>query len=162
MQFGCISLKQRLLLDGNRRAHPIALKSSHPKRILVADETPSSRELLRVFLEHVMKRDGGCEVCEARDGVEAVAMARAIQPDLVLLNVELPRLDGYAAVREMRLDASLKNRSIVALTETPQTSDEERMHAAGFTGYITKPLVLQEFSWHLAELLPPDFVPQGK
>jgi CheY-like chemotaxis protein len=119
------------------------------KRVLVADENACSRELLRILLEHE-----GCEVSESSDGLQAVAMARMTLPDLILLDLDLPYLDGYAAVREMRRDAQLKTRSIVALTDSSPNSDHDRLREAGFTGDITKPLVLRVLSERLSQLLP--------
>jgi CheY-like chemotaxis protein len=118
------------------------------KRVLVADEKATSRELLRILLEHE-----GCEVSEASDGLQAVAMARATLPDLVLLDLRLPELDGYAAVRAMRCDARLKSRSIVALTEMTPGANRDQLRQAGFTGYISKPVVLRELSGQLSQLL---------
>jgi CheY-like chemotaxis protein len=115
--------------------------------VLVADPSASSRELLRVLLEYE-----GWQVSEASDGQQAVAMARAAQPDLVLLDLELPCLDGYAAVRAMRLDARLKNRCFVALTANSQQND--RLEHAGFSDYITKPVLWGELSGKLSKLLP--------
>ena len=118
------------------------------KRVLVADHQGNSRELLRILLEHE-----GCEVAEARDVREAVAMARSTLPDLILLDLRLPGLDGCATAREMRRDRRLKNRSIVALTGSPGDDDVERLHAAGFSGEIAKPIVVKEFNGKLSELL---------
>jgi CheY-like chemotaxis protein len=117
------------------------------KRVLVADENANSRELLRILLEHE-----GCEVSEASDGLQAVALARKTLPDLIFLDLNLPELDGYAAVREMRLDGRLKSRSIVAMTEVVRSNDRERTEEAGFTSYIAKPLVFSRVSGQLAEL----------
>jgi CheY-like chemotaxis protein len=119
------------------------------KKVLVADQQPSSRELLRILLEHE-----GCEVSEASDGLQAVALARATLPDLVLLDLALPELDGYAAASAMRHDAKLKGRSIVALTESVPNCDSDRLREAGFTGFIAKPVVLRSLIAHLALLLP--------
>lgn len=116
------------------------------KRVLVADEKANGRELLRILLEHE-----GCEVSEARDGVEAIEVARTTLPDVIFLDLELPRMDGYAVVREMRRDVRLKSRSIVALTET-RSDDGDRLNEAGFTTFIAKPVVLRTISGQLAEL----------
>jgi CheY-like chemotaxis protein len=122
----------------------------HSNRVLIADENAKSRELLRILLEHQ-----GCEVLEASDGLQAVKMARAMLPDLVLLDLKLPRLNGYAAMRTMRSYAQLKNRSIMALAEGRPGSDGGLLRDAGFTGYITKPVVLRELSGQIARLLTP-------
>jgi CheY-like chemotaxis protein len=118
------------------------------KRVLVADGQPNSRELLRILLEHE-----GCEVSEAANGLQALDLARATLPDLVLLDLSLPELDGYAAARAMRHDARLKGRSIVALTESVRYNEPERLLAAGFTGSIAKPVCLRSLSAQLARLL---------
>jgi CheY-like chemotaxis protein len=118
------------------------------KRVLVADEQPHSRELLRILLENE-----GCEVTEASDGLQAVEIACETLPDLVVLELELPRIDGYAVVRAMRHDSRLKGRAIVALTECLTGNDGDRLHEAGFTGFITKPLFGRVLRGQLAQLL---------
>jgi two-component system, cell cycle response regulator DivK len=118
------------------------------KRILIADDKPSSRELIRTLLEHE-----GYEISEAADGQEAVEMARASPPDLILLDIQMPRLDGYAAVREMRRDERMKNLPIVALTASARHSDRDRVFEAGFSAYITKPVSLRLLRDELTRLL---------
>ena len=113
------------------------------KRVLIADEQAHSRELLRILLEHE-----GCEVSEASDGVEAVEIARATLPDMVLLDLELPSLDAFMAAGELRLH----HRPIVAMTGSSRSSDEHGLEEAGFTGHITKPVVMRGFGLQLAEL----------
>jgi two-component system cell cycle response regulator DivK len=118
------------------------------KRILVADDKASSRELIRTLLEH-----DGYEISEAEDGREAVDIARATLPDLILLDIQMPRLDGYAAVREMRLDERLHSVPIVALTASAMHSDRDRVFEAGFSAYITKPVSLRVLRDELTRLL---------
>ncbi len=121
---------------------------SAPKRILVADDKASSRELLRTVLEH-----SGYEVFEAADGVEALDVARSIHPDLILLDLQMPRLDGFGTVRAMRLDESLKHVPIAALTASAMQSDRDRVLSAGFDAYVTKPVSLSVLRGELARLL---------
>ncbi len=104
-------------------------------RILVADDNAASRELLREVLESM-----GCEVLEAVDGREAVERAREGAPGLVLVDIQMPRLDGYGVLRELRGDAQLQPVRVVALTAFAMQGDRERALAAGFDGYITKPV----------------------
>ena len=122
--------------------------SPRARRVLVGDENAHSRELLRILLEHQ-----GCEVSEAADGRQAVAMAHAMVPDLVLLDLELPDLGGYAALLEMRRDERLKGSSIAALTPNVWDGDDDQLREAGFSGYITKPVFLRVLSCQLAQLL---------
>lgn len=118
------------------------------KKILVADDKESSRELMRTLLEHV-----GYEIFEAVDGLDALDVARATLPDLILLDIQMPRLDGYGAVREMRRDEKLKDLPIVALTASAMHTDREKILNAGFTAYITKPVSLATLRKELASLL---------
>lgn len=118
------------------------------KKILIADDKPSSRELIRTLLEYA-----GYEIYEAADGQEAVEVARATLPDLILLDIHMPRLDGYGAVREMRQDDRLKYLPIVALTASAMHTDRDRILKAGFTAHITKPVNLAVLGEELARLL---------
>ena len=118
------------------------------KKILVADDKASSRELIRTLLEHA-----GYEVCEAIDGVEAIEKAREESPDLILLDIHMPRLDGYATVEEMRSVDSLRSLPIIALTASAMRGDHDKAIRAGFTGYITKPVSLTALRSEIEKLL---------
>lgn len=104
-------------------------------KILVADDNPASRELIREVLEM-----SGYDVLEASDGREAVHQARNGAPDLVLVDIQMPRLDGYGVLRELRADPRLSDMPVVALTAFAMQGDRERAMDAGFDGYITKPV----------------------
>ncbi len=118
------------------------------KKVLIADDKASSRELIRTVLEYA-----GYEVYEAADGQEAIEIARATLPDLILLDIHMPRLDGYGAVREMRRADRLKNIPIVALTASAMHADRDRIMKAGFTAHITKPVNLAVLREEVARLL---------
>jgi len=119
------------------------------RRVLVGDENARSRELLRILLEHQ-----GCEVSEAANGAQAIAMAHEMVPDLVLLDLELPDLGGYAALLEMRRDERLRSSAIAALTPSVWDGGDEEMREAGFSGCITKPVFLRVLTSQLAQLMP--------
>lgn len=102
--------------------------------ILIADDRPSSRELLRTVLERA-----GYAVVEAEDGEEALAHARSGEPSLILLDLQMPRLDGYAVLEQLRSDERLRNIPVLALTASAMRGDRERILAAGFTDYLAKP-----------------------
>lgn len=104
-------------------------------RILVADDNAVSRELVREILE-----GAGHEVLEAADGPDALQKARAIVPDLLLLDIQMPGLNGYAVLDELRRDARLDALRVLALTAYAMDKDRERALAAGFDAYITKPV----------------------
>ena len=105
------------------------------KTILVADDSAVSRELVREALEEI-----GYRVIEAADGREALAVALESAPDLALLDIRMPVLDGYATVRAMREDPRLAAVPVLALTAFAMRGDEEKAASAGFDGYLTKPI----------------------
>ena len=107
------------------------------QKILVADDNAASRELIREVLEM-----SGYDVIEACDGQDAVERVREGPPDLVLVDIQMPRLDGYGVLRELRADPSLAALRVVALTAFAMQGDRERAMEAGFDGYITKPVDL--------------------
>lgn len=110
---------------------------SEPQRkhlILIADDRPSSRELLRVILERA-----GYEVLEAQDGEVALDVIRTRAPDLVLLDLQMPKLDGLAVLQVLRSEPPFAKLPVVALTASAMSGDRERILAAGFTGYLAKP-----------------------
>lgn len=107
------------------------------KRILVAEDRPGSLELIRTVLE-----SAGYEVIEAVDGQEAVEKASGNPVDLVLVDLQMPKLDGFGVVAQLRRDARFANTPIVALTASAMHGDRERALAAGFSSYIAKPVDL--------------------
>jgi two-component system, cell cycle response regulator DivK len=118
------------------------------KKVLVADDKSTGRELVRTVLEN-----GGYEVFEASDGAEAVNQARQVKPDLIILDLHMPVLDGFGAIQELRRDADFAATPVVALTASAMMGDRERAMAAGFTGYITKPIRLSALRAEVERLL---------
>jgi len=104
-------------------------------KILVADDNTASRELIREVLEM-----SGYEVVEASDGADAVSRARENAPDLLLVDIQMPNLDGYGVLRELRADPGTSGLPVVALTAFAMQGDRERALDAGFDGYISKPV----------------------
>ena len=102
--------------------------------ILIADDRPSSRELLRLVLE----RDG-YDVLEAEDGEQAVDRARSGNPDLILLDLQMPGLDGYAVLAALRSEPRFRRLPVLALTASAMRGDREKIMEAGFTDYLAKP-----------------------
>jgi CheY-like chemotaxis protein len=117
-------------------------------KVLVADDNAAGRELVRTVLE-----DRGYTVFEARDGVEALEVAHRIQPDLIILDLHMPGLDGFGVVKELRLDSNFATTPVVALTASAMQGDRQRALAAGFTGYITKPVSLKTLRSEVERLL---------
>jgi two-component system cell cycle response regulator DivK len=107
------------------------------KRILIVEDKATSRELLRTVLEKQ-----GYAVLEAADGEAALQTLREVTPDLVLLDLQIPIHNGYDVLREIRNDDRLAAIPVVALTASAMQGDREKALAAGFTGYIAKPVAL--------------------
>ena len=108
-----------------------------PKRkplILIADDRSSSRELLRTVLQRA-----GYDVMEADDGEVALEAARTGNPDLILLDLQMPRLDGYGVIAQLRADERFRDLPVLALTASAMRGDREKIMAAGFTDYLSKP-----------------------
>jgi DNA-binding response OmpR family regulator len=102
--------------------------------ILVVDDEPAIVDLVRFTLE-----DADVRVVEASDGVEALDLARRIKPDLVLLDVQMPRLDGLEVCRQLRSEPDLARTPIIMLTAAGQEADRARGRGAGADEYLSKP-----------------------
>ncbi len=81
----------------------------------------------------------GYEVSEAPDGGAGVALARARRPDIILMDIQMPILDGYEATRQIKGDPALSATPIIAVSSFAMKGDEEKARAAGCNGYVTKP-----------------------
>lgn len=118
------------------------------KRILVAEDRPASLELIRTVLE-----SAGYEVIDAMDGQDALYKAGANSVDLVLLDLQMPKIDGFGVVRQLRNDPKFDNIPIVALTASAMQGDRERALGAGFSSYIAKPINLAALRSEIERLL---------
>jgi len=105
------------------------------KRILLADDNDTSRELIREVLEC-----SGYDVSEAADGREALRKVGENPPDLLLLDIQMPHMDGYGVLSAIRADPRVADLRVVALTAFAMHGDRERALGAGFDGYVTKPV----------------------
>lgn len=104
-------------------------------RVLVADDNPEGRELLREVLE-----SEDCQVLEAADGMEALDRTRLYLPDVVLLDIQMPVMDGFSVLDQLRQDPRCATLPVAAVTAYAMRGDRERGLAAGFDDYITKPI----------------------
>src|SRR5579863_7032355 len=118
------------------------------KKILVADDTDNGRELVRTVLEN-----SGYQVYEAKDGLEALASAHQVLPDLIILDLHMPGLDGFGVLEQLRREEAFAATPVMALTASAMMGDKERAIAIGFNGYITKPIRLAALRKEIARLL---------
>ena len=108
-------------------------------RILVVEDTEDNRRIVRDLLS-----SAGYDILEATDGEAGVAMARTHRPDLVLMDIQLPVIDGYEATRRIKADPALAHIPILAVTSYALSGDEAKTRAAGCDGYIAKPFSPRE------------------
>jgi CheY-like chemotaxis protein len=104
-------------------------------RVLMAEDSPVNRELLREILE-----SRGCEVDEAADGEEALEKMGRSRPDILLLDIGMPKLDGFGVIQRVRQDPSLADLPVLAVTAYAMRGDREKGLDAGFDGYLSKPI----------------------
>lgn len=121
------------------------------KRILVAEDRPGSLELIRTVLE-----TAGYGVIEAMDGQEAVEKAFDNPVDLILLDLQMPKIDGFGVLTQLRRDSRFRDIPIVALTANAMQGDRERVLAAGFSSYIAKPVDLTTLRSEMERLIGRD------
>jgi len=116
-----------------------------------ANENQKSKILIiedneqNLYLTTFILQQHGYEVFQARDGREGIKAAAQVKPDLILLDIQLPEIDGYAVARELRNNPSLDDVPIVAVTSYAMLGDRERILAEGCTGYIEKPINPETF-----------------
>lgn len=122
-------------------------------RVLVIEDNDQNLYLVTFLLEK-----HGIEVVAARDGHSGIEMANRLELDLILLDIQLPGIDGYAVARAIRANERLVSLPIVAVTSYAMVGDRERCLEAGCTDYIEKPIQAERFIQQIAVHLPPGAV----
>jgi CheY-like chemotaxis protein len=120
-------------------------------RILLVEDNPDNRDMLS---RRLVRR--GFELCFAADGAEAIERARADRPDLVLMDLSLPVIDGWEATRRLKADPATRAIPVIALTAHAMAGDRTRALEAGCDDYDTKPVDLPRLLEKMAALLPTD------
>ncbi|MBV8030625.1 MAG: response regulator, partial [Betaproteobacteria bacterium] len=128
-------------------APPAGMLRGNGFRVLVADDNRDAAESLAALLEAL-----GNDVTVAYNGIEAVEVARSFRPQVILLDIGMPGLDGYGAAREIRRDPGARAIKIVALTGWGQDEDRRRVREAGFDAHIVKPAELDVLRRVLSEV----------
>ena len=118
------------------------------RKILVAEDDPASRELLRDILSA-----WGYDVVEACDGGEALRKIEETGPDLVLLDIQMPVLDGFAVLCQLRQDPRFAALPVVAVTAYAMRGDREKTLKAGFNAYLSKPVDATALRTRIEQLL---------
>jgi len=104
------------------------------KRILVVEDQPDNRQIIRDMLA-----DTDYHITEAENGEEALAAIAKERPDLILMDIQLPVLDGYAATRRIKSDPNLKSIPVIAVTSYALSGEEKKAREAGCDDYVPKP-----------------------
>jgi two-component system, cell cycle response regulator DivK len=122
------------------------------KRILVVEDQEDNRRIVRDLLTSI-----GYELIEAHDGEAGVRLAKEHRPDLILMDIQLPRLDGYEATRQIKSDPALRHIPVVVVTSYALSGDDKKAAAAGADAYVAKPFSPRQLLAKIQQFLaPPD------
>lgn len=108
------------------------------KKIAVVEDNPDNRLLVRAILEDAY------DITEYENGIEALEGFRSNKPDLILLDISLPQMDGTEVLQKIRADPSLADMPVIALTAHAMSGDRQRYLNSGFNDYVTKPITDEE------------------
>jgi CheY-like chemotaxis protein len=120
-------------------------------KILLIEDHEQNRYLATFLLEK-----HGFAVVSASDGRSGIELARTVKPVLILLDIQLPLMDGYTVARELRSEPALRNVPIIAVTSYAMVGDREKSLAAGCNGYLEKPINPDTFVTEIERFLPPN------
>ena len=119
------------------------------KRVLAIEDHEENRRILRLLLA-----SGGFEMIEAVTGEDGVAMAEKERPDLIIMDIQLPGLDGYEATRRIKANPALRHIPIIVVTSYALSGDELKAQAAGCDAYVTKPYSPRQLLAKIREFVP--------
>ena len=119
------------------------------KRILVVEDQDDNRRILRDLLTA-----SGYELIEAVDGEQGLAAAQKERPDLILMDIQLPGIDGYEVTRRIKADEALRSIPIIAVTSYALSGDDQKAFAAGCDAYVTTPFSPRSLLAKIREYLP--------
>ena len=119
------------------------------KRILIVEDQEDNRKILRDLL-----RSAGYEPIEATSGEEGVSLAETERPDLILMDIQLPGLDGYEATRRIKANPALRQIPVIAVTSYALSGDDVKARDAGCDAYVTKPFSPRALLAKVREYLP--------
>jgi two-component system, cell cycle response regulator DivK len=117
--------------------------------VLIVEDQADNRAILRDLLSNA-----GYDLIEATDGEEGVALAESKRPDLIVMDVQLPIIDGYEATRRIKSNAALRSIPIIAVTSYALSGDEMKARAAGCDAYVAKPFSPRQLLAKIREHLP--------
>ena len=119
------------------------------KRVLVIEDHEDNRRIVRDLITA-----SGYDLLEASTGEEGIELATKEKPDIILMDIQLPGMDGYEVTRRIKSDTSLKDIPIIAVTSYALSGDDQKAFAAGCDGYVTKPFSPRLLLAKIREFLP--------
>jgi len=119
--------------------------------ILIIEDNDKNLKLVRDVLQF-----NGYQTAEAMTAEDGLVLARSQQPALILLDIQLPGMDGFAALRQLRADPITKGISVMAVTASALEQDRQKILKAGFDGYMTKPINVKKFTGEIRTMLASD------
>lgn len=123
------------------------------KKILIVEDNDLNLKLFRDLLGA-----NGYTTFETREGIEAISMTRKIQPDLIIMDIQLPEISGLDVTRKIKADAAIKHIPVIAVTAFAMKDDEDKIMRAGCEAYLSKPIAIDDFLRTIRRFLEPEMV----
>jgi two-component system, cell cycle response regulator DivK len=127
---------------------PEPSRAEAPKKVLIVEDNELNMKLFRDLIETC-----GHEILEARDGIEALKLARQHRPNLILMDIQLPEVSGLEITRWLKEDDELRTIPVVAVTAFAMKGDEEKIRSGGCEAYIAKPISISDFLETIGQFL---------
>ncbi len=135
-------------MDASARPHPAAAGETRPPRVLIADDNVQGAELLEAYLS-----SSGYELRTASDGEQTLQQVKAWQPDLILLDIMMPRISGFEVCKRLRADPATRDVAVLMITALDQPSDMDRAIDVGADEFLSKPIKKSELLLRVRSLL---------
>ncbi|HPI37948.1 MAG TPA: response regulator [Ignavibacteriaceae bacterium] len=126
-------------------------------KILIIEDNQQNMYMLTFLLESY-----NYKVFQAYNGLAGISVAKDIKPDIILLDIQLPEMDGYTVARKLKEDEQMKDIPIIAVTSYAMPGDREKVMEAGAIGYIEKPIDPDTFVTQMLSFLPPEYEPESE
>ena len=123
------------------------------KKILIVEDNDLNLKLFRDLLGA-----NGYQTFETKEGIEAISLTRNVQPDLIVMDIQLPEISGLDITRKIKADSQIRHIPIIAVTAFAMKDDEEKIMAAGCEAYLSKPIAIDDFLSVIRRFLEPAFV----
>ncbi len=121
-----------------------------PKKILIVEDNDLNLKLFRDLLGA-----NGYETYETKEGIEAISLTRNVQPDLIIMDIQLPEISGLDITRKIKADGDICHVPIIAVTAFAMKDDEDKILAAGCEAYLSKPIAIDDFLKTIRRFLEP-------